>query len=253
MPAARPPPRRSIAIAAPHFAPHGVRRRRPGGAGGGGLRMTGLWRASRAAVAVLSLVATVGALPGTANAAPIEAASLSADDSATLQRIAAYLNGIHTMTGRFQQTASGGVSSGRVWISRPGRMRFEYDPPNPTVVIADMFYVYYWDNELKQTQTISLRSTPAWFLLRDPVGFTSEIIVTRFEHSGNTVRVSVVETKQPEAGVLTMVFSDNPLLLRQWNVVDQQGKVTTVALHDLQFGMALDPKLFQYQDPFHRQ
>jgi len=209
--------------------------------------MTGLRRAFGAALLLFLLA------PAVAGAAPIAAAALSAEDSATLQRIALYLNGIRTMTGRFQQTASGGVSTGRVWIARPGRMRFEYDPPNPTVVLADMFYVYYWDNELKQTQQISLKSTPAWFLLRDPIGFTADVTVTRFERSGNVIRVSVVETAQPEAGTLTMVFTENPLILQQWNVVDQQGKATTVALHDLQFGMALDPKLFQYQDPFHRQ
>lgn len=208
-----------------------------------------LWRMGRAVAAMLLLTGA----PSAAMAAPIQAAALTAEDSATLQRLAAYLNGIRTMTGRFQQQASGGVSTGRVWVSRPGKMRFEYDPPNPTVVLADAFYVYYWDNELKQTQTVSLRSTPAWFLLREPIAFTAEVTVTRFEHSGNTVRVSVVETAQPEAGTLTMVFTENPLILRQWNVVDQQGKLTTVTLQDLQFGMALDPKLFQYQDPFRRQ
>jgi len=62
--------------------------------------------------------------------------------------------------------------------------------------------------------------------------------------------VTVVESAQPDAGSLTLVFTENPLSLRQWIVVDQQGKTTTVMVSDLQFGMALDPMLFQYQSLF---
>ena len=61
------------------------------------------------------------------------------------------------------------------------------------------------------------------------------------------MRVTVVELAQPDAGSLTLDFSENPLTLRQWTVIDQQGKRTVVSLSDLQYGMALDPKLFQYQ------
>jgi len=62
-----------------------------------------------------------------------------------------------------------------------------------------------------------------------------------------TARVTVVESAQPDVGSLTLVLNENPLALRQWIVVDQQGKTTSVTLSGLQFGMALDPRLFQYQ------
>ncbi|MBV9859898.1 MAG: outer membrane lipoprotein carrier protein LolA [Alphaproteobacteria bacterium] len=191
-------------------------------------------------------------LPIAAMAAPVPpAAILTPQDNLELQRVAAYLNGIKTMTARFQQTAANGaVSYGHMWVARPGRMRFEYDPPNPILLIADTFYVYYFDRELNQMQQVGLKSTPAWFLLRDPVSFGPDVVVTRFEHAGNLIRISVVERAQPDQGSLTMVFTETPLALRQWTVLDQQGKTTTVSLSDMQFGMALDPKLFQYQDPY---
>ena len=180
-------------------------------------------------------------------AAPAPAA-LSPQDTLELQRIAAYLNGIRTMTARFQQIANnGGLSTGQVWVARPGRMRFEYEPPNPITLLADSTSVYYWDKQLNQTSKYDLRSTPAWFFLRDPISFGADVIVTRFERAGATARVTVVETEQPDAGSLTLVLTENPLALRQWTVVDQQAKTTTVTLSGLQFGMALDPKLFQYQ------
>lgn len=197
----------------------------------------------RASLAVLALI--VGA--AVACAAPVPAA-LTPQDTLELQRIAAYLNGIRTMTADFRQIANnGGVSAGRLWVARPGRMRFEYTPPAAITLLADATSVYYWDKELNQTSKYDLRSTPAWFFLRDPINFGSDVIVTRFDHRGPAVSVTVVETAQADAGSLTLTFIENPPVLRQWTVVDQQAKTTTVTLSNLQFGMALDPRLFQYQ------
>ena len=200
-------------------------------------------RRCRALGAVLALlVSTVAAL-----AAPAPAV-LAPQDALELPRIAAYLNGIRTMTADFQQVANNGaVSTGHVWVARPGRMRFEYNPPNPITLLADATSMYYWDKQLNQVSKYDLRSTPAWFFLRDPISFGPDVIVTRFDHPAAMLRVTVVESAQPDAGSLTLVFTGNPLVLRQWTVVDQQGRVTTVSLSGLQFGMALDPRLFQYQ------
>jgi len=205
--------------------------------------MGSLLQCCRALAAALLLLAP----PIAAVAAPAPAV-LTPQDTLALQRIAAYLNGIRTMTARFQQIAhNGGLSTGEMWVARPGRMRFEYQPPNPITLLADSTSVYYWDKQLNQTSKYELRSTPAWFFLRDPISFGADVIVTRFEHAGAVSRVTVVESAQPDAGSLTLVLTENPLSLRQWIVVDQQAKTTTVTLSSLQFGMALDPKLFQYQ------
>ena len=199
------------------------------------------WPASGAMLAFLLLA-------GAAVAAPPAPAALTAQDTLELQRIAAYLNGIRTMTAHFQQTANNGaVSTGSLWVARPGRMRFEYDRPTPITLLADSTSMYYWDKELNQTSKYDLRETPAWFFLRDPISFGADVIVTRLERLGGVVRVTVVESANPDAGSLTLAFTENPLALRQWVVVDQQGKTTAVTLTDLQFGMALDPRLFQYQ------
>jgi outer membrane lipoprotein-sorting protein len=198
---------------------------------------------SRALLAALLLLVGAAVAP----AAPVPA-TLTAQDTLELQRIAAYLNGIRTMTADFRQVAgNGAVSTGRLWVARPGRMRFEYNPPHPITLLADATSVYYWDKELNQTSKYDLRSTPAWFFLRDPISFGPDVIVTGFGDSAGVARVTVVESAQPDAGSLTLVFTENPLALRQWTVVDQQGKTTTVSLSNLQFGMALDPRLFQYQ------
>ena len=177
-------------------------------------------------------------------------AALTPQDLDDLRRVTAYLNGIHTMTARFRQSsAGGGTASGSLWMARPGRMRFEYDPPSPVLLIADRFYVYYVDKQLAQMSKVGLKSTPAWFLLRDPITF-DDLLVTRFERSANTLTVTVVEPAEPDKGSLTIVFSSQPMALRQWTIVDQQRKVTTVSVSNIQIGVALDPELFVYRDPF---
>jgi outer membrane lipoprotein-sorting protein len=195
----------------------------------------------------LAVLASLGVAHGDAPPPP---AQLTAQDQADLQRIAAYLNSIGTMTARFHQySANGGTASGWLWMERPGRMRFQYDPPSPILLLADRFYVYYVDTQLAEVSQVGLKSTPAWFLLRVPISF-ADLVVTRFGRGDNLLRITVADPAAPDNGNLTMVFTDQPLTLRQWTVVDQQRRVTTVSLSQQQFGMALDPNLFVYRNPY---
>lgn len=219
-------------------------------AGGNG---DGTKRGSRggraAALAGVLFAAAAIAPPAIAFAAP--AAAPSPQEQADLQRIAAYLNGIHTMTARFAQvSADGRTAGGRLWLERPGRMRFEYDPPSPILLLADRFYVYYIDRQLAQVSQIGLKSTPAWFLLRDPIRFDDKLAVTGFEAGPNDLRVTVIERRHPDLGSLTMTFSRDPMALRQWTILDREGRTTTVTLSQEQFGMALPANLFQYRNPY---
>jgi len=203
------------------------------------------------AAVVLGLAIAVATPLGIASAdTPPPPAQLTPQDQADLQRIATYLNSIGTMTARFhQRTANGGTAGGWLWMERPGRMRFQYDPPNPILLIADRFYVYYIDTQLAEVSQVGLKFTPAWFLLRVPISF-NDLEVTRFEHGDNLLQITVIDPKSPDNGSLTMSFTENPLSLLQWTVVDQQHHVTTVSLSQEQFGMALDPNLFVYQNPY---
>src|SRR6516165_10283285 len=225
--------------------------------------MTGIRRArkrseSRAEFASLNRRAMLGAffaaaltrvLPAVAATAPA-AATLTPQDNADLQRIAAYLSSVRTMYAKFQQVSgSGGRATGQLWMARPGRMRFEYDPPSPILLLADRFYVYFVDKQLAQMSKVGLKSTPAWFLLRDPITF-DDLVIKRFERGANTLTITIVDPKEPDNGSLTIAFSNQPLALVQWTIVDQQHKTTTVSISNAQFGVALDPELFVYRDPF---
>jgi outer membrane lipoprotein-sorting protein len=203
----------------------------------------------RAFVSVTLAVATTPFAALARAAAPPTAVAMTSQDTADLRRISAYLNGIHTMTARFRQHSSGGgAASGSLWLARPGRMRFEYDPPSPILLIADRFYVYYVDKQLAEMSKVGLKSTPAWFLLREPITF-DDLVVTWLERGANGLGVTVVDPAESDNGSLTMQFTSQPAL-RQWTIVDQQRKTTTVSISDVQFGVALDPELFVYRDPF---
>ena len=86
-------------------------------------------------------------------------------------------------------------------------------------------------------------------MLRDPITF-DDLIVTGFVRAPDRLQVTLVEKAHPDGGSLTMSFNERPLALRQWTIVDAQRRTTTVTLAGEQFGMALDPTLFIYQDPF---
>lgn len=196
----------------------------------------------------VSGVALAAALP--ALAAP-KRATLSTQDKADIGRAEDYLNGITTLKARFLQIAgNGNQAEGTAYLSRPGRMRLQYDPPSPMLVVADGSFLIVHDRELGDPSYIPLGSTPAGVLVRENVKLVGkDVTVTRVARMPGILNISLVETDEPDAGELTLVFSESPFALRQWRVVDAQGSTTTVSLYESQTGLKLDPKLFEFKDP----
>ena len=175
--------------------------------------------------------------------------TLSKQDVADLVRIEQHLNNNRTVQARILQVASdGSYAEGMLHIQRPGRLRLEYDPPNPTIVIADGINLIYVDRELDQATAILLKLTPADLILRKNISFSSDdLLVTGFSRSPGVIRISVVHAKDPLEGRIMLVFSDKPLELRKWIITDTQGIKTTVSLLGPEFGITLDPDLFNYE------
>jgi outer membrane lipoprotein-sorting protein len=183
-------------------------------------------------------------------APPPRSAALTPDQQADIQKVEAYLNGIRTLTSRFEQVSGGGgTATGQLYLARPGRMRFEYDPPVPLLLVANGKNIFYYDKELQQVSELRVEDTPAGFLLRDQIALSGDVTLTRFEHKPGAVRLSMVETKEPGQGSATLVLDDRPLQLRQWTIVDPQQKEVTVVLSDPHYGAPVDEKLFYWTDP----
>ena len=176
-------------------------------------------------------------------------AALGPDDRAQIARVEAYLDTLKSMQADFLQIDSaGGIAEGEVYMRKPGRMRFEYKPPAQILVVADGLWLVFHDKELKETTRLPLSATPVNVLLRENVKLSGDVTVTKVEHEANTLRLTVVDTENPDEGNIVLIFSDNPLQLRQWLVTDAQGNVTSISLGNMQKNIKLEGKLFTFFD-----
>ena len=191
------------------------------------------------------LLLAAALLPLTSRAEPP-----SPRDQADIARIEAYLNGLKTLKAHFiQVTGDGQMSEGTAWLQRPGKMRFQYTPPAPFLLIAAHGVLTFNDSALQQTSNIPLSRTPLGILLAENVTLTGAVTVTAIQRLPGQIQLSLVRTESPGDGTLTLIFADNPLTLRQWTVIDAQRRETHVTLNAVQLGGSFDQQLFEQISP----
>lgn len=182
---------------------------------------------------------------------PAQAAepTFSAEDRQAIDRVEEYLSGISTIVATFVQIApDGGMASGKFYLSRPGKMRWQYEPPTPILMVANGTSLIFYDYELEQTSYIPLEDTLAGFLARKNVEFGKDVIVTGVEQGAGSLRLSMVQRTKPKDGTLTLEFADKPLQLRNMKISDATGQETTVSLANARYGQPLDDTLFVFED-----
>ena len=178
--------------------------------------------------------------------APQTTTAFDAKQRATLDRISLYLSSVQTMVGNFVQVGpDGGKTQGTFYIQKPGKVRFEYNPPTPIDIIADGSSVVVRDRNLATQDLYPLSQTPLRYLLADRIDVlrdTDVISVT----SDDTFVTVVIEEKQLVVGTsrLMIMFDAKDLALKQWTVTDPQGLDTTVAVFNLDATKKPDPNLF---------
>ena len=199
---------------------------------------------NRRTLLTLSLLAPL--LPAAAMAQP----AATAQDRADVARVETYLNGIRTLHARFMQVApNGATAEGQAWLQRPGRLRFEYDPPSPFLLVGGNGLLVFYDSKLGQTSNIPLGSTPLGLLLQDNLRLSGDITVAGIARAPGQLQVSLFRTKSPTDGTLTLIFADAPLALRQWTVLDAQRQETRITLSNVELGGSFNQKLFEFVDP----
>ncbi len=162
-----------------------------------------------------------------------------------LARLSQYLNELQTAEGRFTQiNADGSASEGTIYIHRPGRMRFEYDADD-LLVIAGGGQVAIFDGRSNQRpEQYPLRRTPLNLILRRNVDLAGSGMVTALEQNGDFTHVTALDPDTPEAGTITLVFSDEPVQLRSWMITDQAGGQTQLELGAFEQGVQIGARLF---------
>jgi outer membrane lipoprotein-sorting protein len=185
--------------------------------------------------------AAAAAVPGQGNG------GLDAKQRSLVDRVSAYLSNVQTLTGNFIQIGpDGGRTEGTFYIQKPGKVRFEYNPPSPIDVIADGSSVVVRDRKLATQDLYPLSQTPLRYLLADKIDLQRDTHLVSVSADDVFVTV-VIEEKQVLTGThrLMMMFGAKDFQLRQWTVTDPQGYDTTVAVYNLDQKSKPDPALFK--------
>lgn len=189
------------------------------------------------------------ALAATASSIPTKAMTFTAEQKNTVAEVEKYLSGLDTVVADFVQVApDGSLVGGKFYLQRPGKMRWQYDPPTPILMVADGKFLIFYDYELDQTSRIPLEDTLAGFLARKDIRFGGDVIVTDIKEGPGSLQISMVQKAKPKDGSLTLELATNPLQLRNMLVFDAAGQQTTVALNNARYGVPLDKSLFIYDD-----
>ncbi|MEM9600546.1 MAG: outer membrane lipoprotein carrier protein LolA [Pseudomonadota bacterium] len=166
-----------------------------------------------------------------------------------LARVDGGLNATGSFQGRFTQYgADGSVSTGTVHLQRPGRVRFEYDAPNPLLIVSDGVTLVQQDRALETFDRVPLSATPLNYFLKEDVNLARDTEVIGFQKLSNQWRVTARDGSGDMAGAITLVFDPNSLALIEWVIMDEFGGTTTVRLSELRYNQAIDPRLFILRD-----
>jgi outer membrane lipoprotein-sorting protein len=199
--------------------------------------------------ASLAFVFLAVLLGGAGQAPPPRLIEFSAADRADLERVTTYLNSLRTLRGEFVQIGPNGeIDQGAFYLSKPGKLRFEYRPPSPLLIVSDGRTLAVSNSKLKTVDRYPLSSTPLDLILADKLDLNHDNSIMAVVRQPGTLVVEARTSRNRKKPNLAITFSEPELELRQWSIVDDQGLVTTVALRNLETGIGLNDTLFVLRD-----
>ena len=177
------------------------------------------------------------------------AGELSQQDRADIALVTEYLNQVKTLEADFVQASpSGQIAKGRLFLQRPNRLRFEYDAPSPLLLVADGLWLILHDRELDQVDRWPIEDTPLGVLVAKEVDLTRRTEVVGVTREPGILALTFRDKENLEEGSVTVIFSEPPLTLRQWRVVDSRGEATDLSIRNPRINVTMDPALFTFQD-----
>ena len=209
------------------------------------------------ALAALALAAPIQAQelrprlpsPDAPAAAPASVVLSGADRTAALTQANATLNGVTRLQGRFlQQSPDGSRSTGTFYLQRPGKLRFQYDPPATLLIVSDGSVVSMRDRALRTTDRTPLRATPLNLILRNQVNLERDARITRVARQGEWLQVSARDRSGQSDGQITLSFVGPGAQLASWDVIDATGARTRITLSGLTQPASFDGALFRLED-----
>ena len=161
-----------------------------------------------------------------------------------------YFNSVRTLQARFvQNNPNGAIVQGTLYISRPGKMRFEYDPPSQLKIVADGLQVTMWDPANKDFGQWPIGWTAASFLVKEPFKLSGDLTVQKIDRANGLLELTLVQTRKPQDGRVIVRLSENPMRFRGWSIIDNRGNKVDVSLNDVRVGEPIAGSLFKYDGP----
>jgi outer membrane lipoprotein-sorting protein len=199
-----------------------------------------------AAVAVSTTLALAVGSYAPSEAAKAKAIQLTAEQTEAVERINAFFNSFKTMRGDFiQKSEKGRALKGVMFISKPGKLRFEFAPPTPLLIASDGKWVTFKNTQKEKGDQWPLSSTPFRFIVSPKLDLMKEAVVTRIEEVEGFTTVGFADKKGSLKGEIAMVYDETKGELSQWVITDNKGQRTTVILSNIEKDVRIDPKLFQ--------
>lgn len=173
-----------------------------------------------------------------------------AQSAENLRKIETYLNNIKSLDATFvQMSSNGGTAEGRLYIEKPNKIRMEYAEPTSVLIVGDGNYIVYNDKDLDQVTHIDYDDIPATLILANDIKIDGKKIkVTDFYQDSGTTTITLDYANKGDLGPITLVFSNNPMELRQWKIVDPQSVEVTVSLYETMMDIPLDENLFKFKE-----
>jgi outer membrane lipoprotein-sorting protein len=175
---------------------------------------------------------------------------LSAENSALVAKAVAYLQGLTCDKGRFEQIdARGALTTGTFFLQRPGRARFDYDPPSGLVIASNGFKVTIVDHRLKTIQGYPLGFTPLALFLAKNIRLDRGVVVTAVDRTVAGLSITARDKSHPNQGSIDLIFTNDPIRLAGWTVTDSRGQSVRVRLAALTPATPQSGRFFELSDP----
>ena len=174
-----------------------------------------------------------------------QALALTAEQQQAVRRVNDYINSFQSLKSDFAQVSSKGtLTNGILYISKPGKLRFEYAAPNPLLIVADGRWLTIKDRLREKGDQFPLSATPLRLVVSPQIDLLAETNVIAFDSKDGVTTVSLEDKKSNMGGYITLIFDEQLNQLQQWVVVDGKNRRTSVQLSHIQLGGKFDPKLF---------
>ncbi len=171
---------------------------------------------------------------------------ISAFDNKLIDQLENYLNQLDNITSQFiQSSTNGSEETGKILISKPGKLRIEYKKSKELLILADGKWLHYFDIELNEIQSVILEKSPAWILLKKNIDLKKDFNISKLEKKSGKITLRLVDKNIENIEKVELIFSSNPIKLKKWIVTDTQEIETTVALLNIIKKKKFKPKTFE--------